>query len=65
MPGREPGGTNLRWFARNDAEGHNDPERRYHRRWWDVHAEERIDWPTAVKRGADTSKPMTTAWETR
>lgn len=51
--GREPRGTNTRIFRRDDAEGHNDREvRRHDRHWWDVVAEEWIDWPTAVARGA-------------
>lgn len=48
-----PGGPHTRVFIRDDAEGHNDPDRRHDRRWWDVVAEQWIDWPTAVKRGAD------------
>lgn len=45
--------ANSRIFNRNDAEGHNDREdRRHDRHWWDVVAEEWIDWPTAVQRGA-------------
>lgn len=53
LAGIDPGGTNTRVFIRDDAEGHNDPDRRHDRRWWDVVAEQWVDWPTAVKRGAD------------
>lgn len=53
LAGVEPRSTNTRVFIRNDAEGHNDPDRRHDRRWWDVAAEQWVDWPTAVKRGAD------------
>ncbi|MFI6228573.1 hypothetical protein ACIBCR_14830 [Micromonospora echinospora] len=60
VAGVEPGGTNTRVFIRNDAEGHNDPDRRHHRHWWDVAAEEWIDWPTAVKRGADSARVLRT-----
>lgn len=45
-------------FRRDDAEGHNDPDRRHDRRWWDVVAGEWIDWPTAVRRGADTARVL-------
>ncbi|GAA4439078.1 hypothetical protein [Phytohabitans houttuyneae] len=65
LAGTEPGGTNVRVFRRDDAEGHNDPDRRYHRRWWDVHAEQWLDWPGAVKRGADPTRVLTTNEETR
>ncbi|MEU7980519.1 hypothetical protein AB0B63_18545 [Micromonospora sp. NPDC049081] len=58
LAGVEPGGANARVFIRDDSEGHNDPERRYHRRWWDVAAEQWVDWPTAVKRGANPSRPL-------
>lgn len=42
-----------RIFHRDDAEGHCDrPTRRHDRHWWDVVAEQWIDWPEAVVRGA-------------
>lgn len=48
-----------RVFHRDDAEGHNDPERRHDRHWWDVVTEQWIDWPEAVRRGANPALPMT------
>lgn len=45
-------------FRRDDAEGHNDPDRRHHRRWWDYARGEWIDWPTAVRRGADPARRL-------
>lgn len=45
-------------FRRDDAEGHNDPDRRYHRRWWDYAAGEWIDWPTACRRGANPNRRL-------
>lgn len=46
-------------FRRDDAEGHNDRERRrYDRRWWDYAASEWIDWPTALRRGANPAKRL-------
>ncbi|MFJ1539343.1 hypothetical protein ACIODS_12440 [Micromonospora chalcea] len=56
LAGVKPGGTNTRVFIRDDAEGHNDPDRRHDRHWWDVVAEEWVDWPTAVRRGADPQR---------
>jgi hypothetical protein len=50
------GGCNV--FRRDDDEGHHDPDRRFHRCWWDFGANEWIDWPTAYKRGADPSKRL-------
>lgn len=45
--------ANARIFHRDDTKGHNDRDtRRYDRHWWDVVAQEWIDWPTAVSRGA-------------
>ena len=45
-------------FRRDDAEGHNDDRRRHDRHWWDYAASEWIDWPTALSRGANTSKRL-------
>lgn len=46
-------GGRPRIFHRDDAKGHNDRDvRRHDRHWWDVVAEEWIDWPTACDRGA-------------
>ncbi|MDG4791954.1 hypothetical protein O7626_39770 [Micromonospora sp. WMMD1102] len=55
--GEDPHVRNARVFQRDDAEGHCDrPERRHDRHWWDVVAEEWIDWPEAVRRGADPAR---------
>lgn len=56
--GEEPRGTNARIFMRDDAEGHHDPYRRHDQHWWDVVAEQWIDWPAAVKRGADATRVL-------
>lgn len=46
-------------FRRDDAEGHCDqPIRRYDRHWWDFAASEWIDWPTAIRRGADPRRRL-------
>lgn len=58
LAGEEPGGVNLRVFVRDDAEGHNDPDRRHDRHWWDVTAEDWVDWPTAVRRGANPDRVL-------
>ncbi|RKR92837.1 hypothetical protein BDK92_7319 [Micromonospora pisi] len=59
LGGTDPDGSNDRVFRRDDAEGHNDRhERRHDRHWWDVVAEEWIDWPTAVRRGADPGRVL-------
>lgn len=58
LAGTDPSGTNLRVFRRDDAEGHFDPDRRHHRRWWDAVGQEWIDWPTAVRRGADPARVL-------
>lgn len=39
-------------FHRDDAQGHSDDRRRHDEHWWDVVAQEWIDWPAAVRRGA-------------
>lgn len=39
-------------FCRDDAEGHYDERRRHQQRWFDVVAQEWLDWPQAVSRGA-------------
>lgn len=48
-------------FRRSDAEGHCDDDRRYDRRWWDVAAAQWIDWPTAVRRGANPATRLVPA----
>lgn len=59
LAGQDPDAGHERVFIRNDAEGHNDREvRRHDRRWWDVYAEQWIDWPTAVRRGADPNRVL-------
>lgn len=39
-------------FHRDDAESHFDPDRRHQQHWFDVVAQEWIDWVEAVIRGA-------------
>lgn len=56
LGGEDPDSGNTRVFCRSDARGHCDDDRRYDRRWWDVAAEEWIDWPMAVRRGADSTR---------
>ena len=56
LGGEDPHSGNARFFARNDAEGHCDDDRRHDRHWWDVVAEEWIDWPAAIRRGADPQR---------
>jgi hypothetical protein len=46
---------NPRIFKRDDAEGHFDLDRRHQQHWFDLVAQEWIDWPTAVQRGATRS----------
>jgi len=43
---------NPKIFRRDDAEGHWDADRRYQQHWFDVVAQEWIDWAAAVGRGA-------------
>jgi hypothetical protein len=38
-------------FHRDDAEGHFDPDRPFHRRWWDHLAASWVDWPTVCASG--------------
>lgn len=58
LEGVEPGGTNRLAFIRDDRGSSSEPERRHQRHWFDVAAQEFVDWPTAVKRGADPSRPL-------
>jgi hypothetical protein len=50
--GRDPYSENARVFRRDDAEGHCDAHRRHDQHWRDVVAEEWIDWPQVIRRGA-------------
>ncbi|MEU8334853.1 hypothetical protein [Micromonospora tulbaghiae] len=45
-------------FVRDDSGSgsQHDEDRRFPRRWFDVAAQEYIDWPTAVRRGADPQR---------
>ncbi len=45
-------------FHRDDAEGHSGGNRRFDEHWWDFHAGQWIDWPTAHRRGADPSRRL-------
>lgn len=51
-------------FHRDDAEGHSDQGRRYDRHWWDYSASEWIDWPTALRRGANPDNRLRPAADT-
>lgn len=46
-------------FRRDDAEGHFHPDRRCQQVWWDYAASEWIDWPEAVRRGANPGRRLT------
>jgi hypothetical protein len=46
-------------FRRDDAEGRSDrPVRRHDRHWWDYAGSEWVDWPEAVRRGADPHRRL-------
>lgn len=46
-------------FRHDVAEGHCDPDRRFDRAWWDYAAGEWVDWPTALRRGANPGRRLT------
>lgn len=49
-------------FRRDDKDGHCDqPERRFDRHWWDYAGSQWIDWPTAVRRGANPGRMLVEA----
>lgn len=49
-------------FFRNDGQGPKDqPVRRFDRHWWDVAGMQWVDWPTAIRRGADPARRLAAA----
>lgn len=60
LAGVDPDGRadRVRVFVRDDEGGPRESGRRHYRQWWDVAAQQWVDWPAAVRRGADPSRPI-------